>query len=971
VSKRVRRYILLGLAWGLWAATASAQLPPTLPNPRLNYVFPAGGQVGTTFELKVTGDDLDDARELHFSHAGITATLQTAKPGLGQAGPQPVFGTFKVSIARDVPPGVFEVRARGKCGLSNPRAFAVGTLTEVTETEPNNLPKQANAVAIGTTINGTCETAGRDYFKFAAKKGQRVIIDCWAFRLDSRLDATLVLYDGTGRELERNHNTNRRDPLLDFTAPADGDYLVSIHDHMYGYYATAGECFYRLTLSTGPYLDFIFPPADVPGSKRAFSVYGRNLPDGKPAPGVALGGRPLEMLTLPIPLPAERAQDLARDGGLYVEASESFVDGLAYRLKSEAGVSNPLLLTYARAPIVIESEPTTAARPALLQPPCEYIGQFYPRGRRGWVSFAAKKGDVYWIEVLSQRLGLPTDPRLVIQQLTRDDKGEEKAIDVLVVDDRLANSDRVHWSYLDSVLYDLATHDPACRFVAPQDGTYRIMVQDLARPNQDVLHAAKGDPRRVYRLAIRRPTPDFRLVTVPRPPTNLPAEIAVQATTWSAALRPGGADLVEVFVDRRDGFDGEVQLTAESLPAGVTAAPVVIAPAQTSATLVLRAADNAPPGMSPLKVTGKARIGQTDVVRHARYGTMVWAVQSTGVTYHRSRLTDQLWVSVMESEPAPFSIQVEPKERLEAALTGSVKVPVKLIRRGNFRGALELFVYGLPPTTNGPLHAQPKYHQPITLPADKETADFAITVPNFVPPGTYSFFLSGVGTVSWARDPEKLKAAESRLAAVEKLVAENDIRLKAALQVQSAAAKALAEVQAAKADAKVASAAKAAADKSVAEADQKAKQDAAFVASFRQEVAKLRQQSKATDLKISTASSPIALTITPAPIELQLATMSISVKSGGKVEVPLTIKRLYGFSGPAQVQFLGAYTITGVNSPPVTVAATAAEGRLVIEASPGAASGSYTSSVQAIVNYNGQNLSVKRDVTFTVEPLGK
>jgi Bacterial pre-peptidase C-terminal domain len=970
VSDRARGYVFIGLLCSVfWATTAVAQLPPTLPNPRLNYLFPAGGQVGTTFDVTITGDDLDDARQLIFNHTGITAKLTMADPGLGQTGPQPVHGSFQVKISSEIPPGVYELRALGKFGLSNPRAFAVGTLPEIRETEPNNLPKQANPVAIGTTINGTCEGPGLDYFKFSAKKGQRVIIDCWAFRLDSRLDGTLVLYDATGRELERNHNTNRRDPLIDFSVPSDGEYLVSLHDHMYGYYAVPGECFYRLSISTAPYLDFIYPPADLPGSNRQYTVYGRNLPGGKPAVGVEFGGKQLEMLMVTIPLPGENVRDLVRDGGLYVEPSESFMDGISYRLKSAGGISNPSLLTTASAPIVVESGPnTTAARPRLLQPPCEFVGQFFPRGRRDWVSFLAKKGEVYWIEVISQRLGLPTDPRMLVQQIKRDAKGAEQVVDIQCVDDNLANTERVHWSFLDSVLYDMTTHDPVYRFVAPEDGTYRVMVQDLARPAQDVLHAAKGDPRRVYRLSIRRPAPDFRLVAVPRPPTNLPSEAAAQTTIWSPALRPGGAELIEVFADRRDGFEGEIQVTVDNLPQGVTAIPIVIAPGQTSATLVLKAAVNAPPGMTPLNIKGKARIGLGDAVRHARYATMIWAVQTTGVTYHRSRLTDQLCVSVMASEPAPFSLQVDPELRLEAPLTGTVKFPVKVVRRGDFRGEVELFAYGLPPSTSGPLHAQPKYHKPITLPANKDVTEFTITVPGYVPPGTYSFFLSGLGTVSYARNPEKLKAAETRLAVIEKIVAENDARLKTALKVQAAAAKTLADAQAAKADTKTASEAKAASDKTVAEADQKAKQDAAFLLTFRQEVSKLRDQSKATELKISTASIPITLKITPAPFELRLASANFSVKPGAKVELPLSIKRLYGFADPVQVQFLGVHAITGINSPPVAIPPGQSDGRLVIEALGNAPPGTYTSSVQASAAYNGQTLTVRQDLTLTIEP---
>jgi hypothetical protein len=869
LSRRALRGLCLAaLCTATLATSAVAQLPPTLPNPRLNWLFPAGGQAGTTVEVTTGGDDLDGARQLSFSHPGITAKLKMAPPGLGQTGPQPVFGTFEVRVAPGVPPGVYELRVQGKHGLSNPRAFAVGSLPEIRETEPNNALDQANRVTLGTTINGRCEPAGLDFFRFSAKKGQRVIIDCWAFRIDSRLDGTLVLYDSTGHELERNHNTNRRDPLIDFSVPADGDYIVSLHDQSFGYYGVTEECFYRLSISTAPYLDFIFPPAGEPGSTRQYTVYGRNLPGGKPAPGVQLGGKQLEMLQVAIPLPAADEHNLVRDGGLYVEPSESFMDGISYRLRSPTAASNPLLLSMTRTPILPEDMPAKPrAEARLVEPPCECVGQFYPRGRRERVSFRAKKGDVLWIEVFSQRLGLPTDPRMVVQQVKRGDKGAEQVVDLETVDDNLANSDRVHWSFLDSLLYNMATHDPGYRFVAPEDGTYRVMVEDLARPSQDVLHAAKGDPRRVYRLSIRRPEPDFRLVAVPRPPTNLPAEQAVQATIWSPVLHPGSTELVEVFADRREGFDGAIQVTVGNLPRGVTALPIVIAPKQTSATLVLKAAEDAPSGMAALSIKGTARVGTGEVVREARYGTMAWAVQLTGVTYHRSRLTDQLCLSVVASEPAPFSLEVDPDLRLAAPWTGKVTYPVKVIRRGSFRGAVELFAYGLPPTIYGPLHAQPKYHVPITIPANKDTAEFTITVPSHVPTGPHSFFLSGVGTVSYTRDPEKLRAAETRLAAIEKIVAENDGRLKVAVIAQAAATATLTAAQAAKQDLKAATEGKAAADKAAAEADARARQDAAFLATFRQEVAKLRDQSKPTDLKISTASQRMTLTIEPpAPV---------------------------------------------------------------------------------------------------------
>src|SRR5438445_9009001 len=45
---------------------------------------------------------------------------------------------FKVTIAANVAVGIHDVRLINKWGISNPRAFVVGDLAEVTEKEPNN-----------------------------------------------------------------------------------------------------------------------------------------------------------------------------------------------------------------------------------------------------------------------------------------------------------------------------------------------------------------------------------------------------------------------------------------------------------------------------------------------------------------------------------------------------------------------------------------------------------------------------------------------------------------------------------------------------------------------------------------------------------------------------------------------------------------------------------------------------------------
>src|SRR5947209_3134817 len=72
---------------------------------------------------------------------------------------------------------------------------------------------------------------GEDFFRFSAKKGEHVVIDCQAFRLGSTLRALLTLSAADGTELLRSRPYyNRTDPLLDFVAPADGEYVLRLHD---------------------------------------------------------------------------------------------------------------------------------------------------------------------------------------------------------------------------------------------------------------------------------------------------------------------------------------------------------------------------------------------------------------------------------------------------------------------------------------------------------------------------------------------------------------------------------------------------------------------------------------------------------------------------------------------------------------------------------------------------------------------
>jgi len=291
------------------------------------------------------------------------------------------------------------VRVVGRFGISNPRSFVVSDLPEAIAPTTNSSPANAAAIPLDTIINGHSEANAFAFYKFIARKGQRILIECRAREIDSRMDAALILYDAAGKELQRN----RTGGLLDFATPADGEYRFKLYDFLF---RGGEEYFYRLAAGTGPHIDFIFPPSGLAGTKGKYLLYGRNLPGGAAAKDLAVDGKPLEQLQVEIELPHDPSAQ--KQFSASQKLADATLDAFEYRLSTPHGISNPVLLSFATGPVVSESQSNDQASQAQsISPPCEYVGQFYPQGDRDWVTFEAKKSDVFWVEVFSERLDCP------------------------------------------------------------------------------------------------------------------------------------------------------------------------------------------------------------------------------------------------------------------------------------------------------------------------------------------------------------------------------------------------------------------------------------------------------------------------------------------------------------------------------------------------------------------------------------
>ena len=754
------------IACCVFVVPAAAQLPA----PILNSVFPPGGQKGTKVEVALTGSELDDATQLQFTHPGVTSETKTAEVELAKPGPK----KFTVNVGQDVPTGLYEVRVVTPYGVSNPRAFQVGSLPEINEKKPNNKRIAPNDVALNSVVNGVADAEGIACFRFSAKQGQRVLLDCWSQRIDSKADIALILYDAKGVELDRSLDAHGRDPFIDFTVPSEGQYVAEVHDFLY---KGGPDFFYRLSLSTAPYIDFVFPCAGEPGKKSKFTLYGRNLPGGTPDKAAVLNGRVLDKLEVEIELPGDPLERQRMPVNTYVDPRDAYQDAFAYRLPSPQGESNPVNIFFAGATVILEQEPDNndPAKAQKLTIPCEAVGQFNPKGDQDWYKFEAKKGDVLWLEVISQRLGLKTDPYMLIQRVKTDAQGKEQISDVAEVDDYIPEREKGQ----QPAAFDAGTDDPMYKLAVTEDATYRVMLKDLYA-------GSRGSPLAAYRFSVRPETPDFRLLTVAEGPIDdkNPQQIKV----GSPIVFKGGATGIKVLANRRDGFDGEIQLSLEGLPEGISCTGTVMGPKTHTALLVVTAAENAPVWSGPVKIVGKAKIKDQEVVREARSAAILWAIQNPQEEILRTRMTQVVSLGVNTMDESPASIQLGEAKPLEVKIGDKVTIPIKVTRRGEFKGNLKLKAIGLP-----------KESIPGELDVAAGASDASITIeakPN-TPPGTYTFFVQASSPINYRKNPKAAEKAMELQKQADKAAVDAVAAAKAAADQVQAAVKSSAEADAA------------------------------------------------------------------------------------------------------------------------------------------------------------------------------
>ncbi len=951
-AKILRRVVTPLLACLLALPAAGQQAAaPQVPQPKIYALQPAGARAGTTVDVRISsGSDLDGADRLIFSHPGITAKPLIEEPGRIYPQGRAIEGKFKVTIAADVPPGIYEVRAAGYFGVTNARRFAVGDREEAFDKEPNNDLATAQETPAGAIINGTLEAQNYDCFKLAAKKGQRYLADAQALRLDSRAQLVLTLFDPAGRELRRIVGTRSRDPLLDFSADQDGTYVVRLHDLLY---RGGDEFFYRLSIGTGPWIDFIDPPVLKPGQDNAVVVYGRNLPGGVKAEGVEVDGRPLEKLATTIKAPAVAelpVQTLLRPG-------DASADLLSWNLPG----SNPVRLLLAADDATTEVEPNDSPDKAqALKTPAIVVGRFNPRGDRDWYTFEASKGDKLWIEVVSQRLGLPVDPQIVIQQAGETSKDLQEIDDLATPLPAMQNNIEKK--------YRAHSDDPAIVFTVPADGKYRLLVRDL-------FGSAQGDPRLFYVLQIRSPKPDFRLVAFPVETTPADGKLS----QVNCIVRRGGSDRLRVIAYRREGFDGAIRIEADGLPPGLSAHAAVIGPADSTTDFILKAAPDAPSFAGPIRIVGRSG----DTTRAVLSAEVLWNVADMQKEPVVTRVTESVGVAIDEHFVAPLALQVGAGDVQRMARGGKLKLPVRLVKNAEAKdldkAQVKVVASGLP----GKQNEKPIVAKELTLSLAKPDAELELDVTDKAPLGTLTFHLTGDVDVAYIRNPERLKKAQEEQKRIDAVAVELAAEAKKAAEEKAKADKEAAEATAAVAKLKAGGLAEApvkeaeekakSADEAkakAAEADKKSQElvKAADAAKkeWAEELKKAAEAAKEKKIKVWFASLSVQLEVVASPVSIKTATDAVTFKAGEKAEVAVDVTREFGFADEVKLELAGAATPVKLAAA-VTAAGNSAQAPVVLTADKTAKPGTYSVTLRASLKYNAKPVTVDKVLQVTIE----
>ncbi|HEY1190377.1 MAG TPA: PPC domain-containing protein [Gemmata sp.] len=224
-------------------------------DPVLSVVAPRDG----AYFVEVRHSMYNGAGDVYRLHVGTFARPTGVYPAGGPAGEELKVrvlgdpkGAWDHTLRLPRAPGDFPfVAVAGGVPAPSPNRLRVSPFPNVLEAEPNDTPETApvTAAPLPVAFNGIIDRPGDvDCFRFRAKKGEQFKLHALANALGSPLDPVIWIRpagakpgaagpratDSRPNQLgyapANGLNRESHDPVLEFTAPADGEYVLGIED---------------------------------------------------------------------------------------------------------------------------------------------------------------------------------------------------------------------------------------------------------------------------------------------------------------------------------------------------------------------------------------------------------------------------------------------------------------------------------------------------------------------------------------------------------------------------------------------------------------------------------------------------------------------------------------------------------------------------------------------------------------------
>ena len=531
--------------------------------PQVNSLFPLGGQPGTSFEVRIRGENLGSVHGVWFDCGTLEAEVRKIEKTVEEVDVVQQAGTtakdtkefyhvvLKLHVDDKAAVGAHTLRLVSRQGLSNPLALLVDPEPQIHESEQSiNSPSSAQHIEFPVIVNGRLGHPGElDYYAFEVGEGEHlrfeVITSTFATATVAG-DPQLILYEPTGSWFDPQRI--KRLEVRDETGPGPGTHrwatshflprLIRRFDRKGRYLAEVGT----LEGQGGP--DYSYQLRVVPPQERKSGVNRRRSPS-EPAHGYSpvvwrkrefsrrIDRDHLNRLwsrAITVPEPGEEGQTA-------VGAKDSSPSEKADRSPSAQETDGS---GTHRLPIPIrEEEPNDwVTQAAEMSIPMTVEGAIQHPGDVDIFRFEAGSGQALAFEIETPETLPPFfSPHLIVVDGTGTELVSNIYREVGGVGDDWIKAIKAKTVY---------TFERA--------GEYFLQIRDLTT---------------------RRAAPHFRYRVLVRPQVPHLGEVAVKMGRGEVVdhinLRSGETRKLSVVTEPEEGFDGEIALTLENLPTGVQA----------------------------------------------------------------------------------------------------------------------------------------------------------------------------------------------------------------------------------------------------------------------------------------------------------------------------------------------------------------------------------------------------------------